>query len=489
MAERQWSKYQLAIFDTYQNTKNNIVIEATSGAGKSSTLIELSKRTPSNKRTLFMAFNKSIAEELREKLPENIEVATFHSKGLKTLLQNMKIRFKVSENKCFQIGKMVLEDLEDSFDDRKKMMKYLFDLQTIWSFLRQMLSVDYAIDIPSICFEKDIEFRERMVDDIKEIEKEWLAQLKRKSFKPISIDFTDMLWLPYILIPSENFPKYNIVFTDEAQDSNVLQREMILNYIKKGGRLVAVGDSQQCLYFFMGSTVAIFDSYKRMENTSVLPLSISYRCDKRIVEEAKKVFPDKIEASSFTQDGIVRKGDFMEAQDGDFILCRNNLPLVQVFIDLLKKQKRSTIKGKDFGENLIEILDKISRPQDLACVLEEKMQSLLEKGIPRGIAINHPSYIALQEKCDILALLLKEGMSVNDLKDQMGNIFTDEENDGIVLSTIHKSKGLEADRVFFLNENLIPSPRATTPGALYSEKCLRFVAITRARHELIYCNI
>lgn len=61
-------------------------------------------------------------------------------------------------------------------------------------------------------------------------------------------------------------------------------------------------------------------------------------------------------------------------------------------------------------------------------------------------------------------------------------------NGGIKLSTIHKAKGLEADRVFFLDPELIPSPYALTELEQYNERCLEFVAITRAKKELVYCH-
>lgn len=485
--KREWSSYQRAIFDAYENTRKNIVIEATAGSGKTSCLLELNRRTSPGKRVLFMAFNKSIADELRGKIPEQIEVATFHSKGLKTLLQNIRLRFKVNENKCFQIGKTIL-DLEDVKGGPRRQAKYLFDLQTIWTFLRQMLSVDYTIDIPSICWEKDIEFQERMVEDIFAIEKEWKNQLRSISEKKeFQMDFTDMLWIPYIMIPEESFPKYSVVFVDEVQDTGTLQREMVLNYIKKGGRFISVGDSRQNIYSFMGANVEIFESYKRMENTITLPLSISYRCDKAIVEEAKKTFPNEIEPSPFAGEGLVRKGELKEAREGDFVLCRNNIPLVKAFIKFLEWQQKATIKGKDFGENLLLILDKINRIEDLDILLDEKKESLVKKGIPLAIAVNHPSYVILEEKCAILKLLFERWPSVFELRNRIEDIFVDKV-EGVILSTIHKSKGLEADRVFFLDQELIPSPKAVTEKALYSEKCLRFVAVTRARHELIYCS-
>lgn len=486
--KREWSSYQKAIFDVYENTRKNIVIEATAGSGKTSCLLELNKRTSPGKSVLFMAFNKSIADELKEKVPEQVDVATFHSKGLKTLLQNIRVRFKVNENKCFAIGKTIL-DLEGIKGGPRRQAKYLFDLQTIWTFLRQTLSVDYITDIPSICWEKDIEFQERMIEDILSIEKEWKNQMRSISDKKeFQMDFTDMLWIPYMMIPAENFPKYSVVFIDEVQDTGTLQREMVFNYIKKGGRFISVGDSRQNLYSFMGTDVEIFESYKRMENTVTLPLSISYRCDKAIVREAKKTFPKEIEPSPFAGEGLVREGELKEAREGDFVLCRNNIPLVRAFIKFLEWQQKATIKGKDFGENLLLILDKINRIEDLDTLLDEKRKSLVKKGIPVEVAVNHPSYVILEEKCTILGLLFERWPSVFELRNRIEDIFVDKV-EGVVLSTIHKSKGLEADRVFFLNQELIPSPKAVTEKALYSEKCLRFVAVTRARHELIYCSI
>lgn len=100
----------------------------------------------------------------------------------------------------------------------------------------------------------------------------------------------------------------------------------------------------------------------------------------------------------------------------------------------------------------------------------------------------NPAYISLVEKCVILKRLYSIWKSVEELNDCIKKIYT-EDVEGIILSTIHKSKGLESDRVFFLNPDLIPSTYVKSQEALYSEWCLKFVAITRARKELIYCSI
>jgi len=67
----------------------------------------------------------------------------------------------------------------------------------------------------------------------------------------------------------------------------------------------------------------------------------------------------------------------------------------------------------------------------------------------------------------------------------------------VCLSTVHRAKGLEWDRVFFLDEHLVPS--YWTLRALkkdperfewmaQEEQNIRYVAVTRAKNELIYVN-
>lgn len=482
-----WSNRQLAIFDAYEQTRKNIAISATAGAGKSQTIIECCKRTSPGKKVLFMAFNKSIAEELKLKVPENIEVNTFHSKGLKVLFYNFSFKMKLSENKCFQLARKVLDIEEIPY---KQQMRYLFELQDIWNAIRMNLLVDYERDIPYICIEKDIEFRDRMIQDIQKIEFEWSkSALKINENKEFQMDFTDMLWLPYTLLNDENFPKYDVVFLDEVQDQNTLQRELTQQFVKpKFGRLISVGDEKQCIYQFSGSSISNFRLLQNLPNTVVLPLDVTYRCAKRIVEEAKTVFSNGIEYAPNATEGLVRDGDVTEAKDGDFVLCRNNLPLIKVFVILLEKGRKATIKGKDFGEALCAILDKIEKIEDLEKLKEEKIQKIMEKGVSYQVALQNPTYLNLVEKCSILIQLYRIWNNINELEAHIKQIYT-EDIEGVVLSTIHKSKGLEANRVFFLNSNLIPSSHAITQDALYSEMCLKFVAITRAKKELIYCYI
>lgn len=61
-----------------------------------------------------------------------------------------------------------------------------------------------------------------------------------------------------------------------------------------------------------------------------------------------------------------------------------------------------------------------------------------------------------------------------------------EENDGILVLTMHASKGLEFDTVYLpdLNEGIFPGRRAVSAEAIEEERRLFYVAITRARDRL-----
>jgi DNA helicase-2/ATP-dependent DNA helicase PcrA len=59
----------------------------------------------------------------------------------------------------------------------------------------------------------------------------------------------------------------------------------------------------------------------------------------------------------------------------------------------------------------------------------------------------------------------------------------------IKLCTIHKSKGLEHNTVYLLNENLIPSKFALTEEALVQEQNIRYVARTRSKENLYLLNL
>ena len=101
------------------------------------------------------------------------------------------------------------------------------------------------------------------------------------------------------------------------------------------------------------------------------------------------------ECTATAKEGIVRSGDIFEAESGDFILCRNNFPLVAAFIMLLEKGKKASIMGRDFGENLCRLMDNQSCLDDLYLLLEDKASKLKKRGLSESAIVNTASYVAL----------------------------------------------------------------------------------------------
>ena len=307
---------------------------------------------------------------------------------------------------------------------------------------------------------------------------EYLDKYNRKEYrdkhKSMMIDFVDMIYLPTILLFDEEFYKYDVVLVDEFQDVNLLQWKMIQKLFRKRTRFVCVGDKFQSIYSFQGADKEVFETVKSYPKTTTLPLSYSYRCPKKVVEEANKVF-NFIESPEWKEDGeIIYDGNFDDVKEGDFILCRNNSPLIETFLFLTKKGKRCKILGRDLGNGLLNVLNKIEdfSKESKEELLKNKREQLKEKGVIN--VTNNASYNELIERIFILEELHKEFKDISVLKSTIEDMFADERNlstnDYIVLSTIHKSKGLEAPNVYILGyDELIPSRYAESELELYSE--------------------
>jgi superfamily I DNA/RNA helicase len=78
------SKFQKEIFNFIEKGTGNAVINAKAGAGKTTTIVKAMELIKPNKNVLFIAFNRSIEEELSQKLKQykNVDVKTFHSLGV-----------------------------------------------------------------------------------------------------------------------------------------------------------------------------------------------------------------------------------------------------------------------------------------------------------------------------------------------------------------------------------------------------------------------
>ena len=486
-----YSDKQIRIFEEWDNTANHLAIEAAPGSGKTFSLIELLKRTPRHYKCIFLAFNKSIQLELKSKVPEGTDALTLHSLGFTALLKHTNNRYRLSEIKNWIMGKKIL-DLS-AFKEEKKKNVYLFIVSRLVDLYRLNLCKNKS-DLQSVADKYNVSCINGEINDALKLI-EYLEGYNTADYPdskyPMMIDFVDMIYLPTILLSNESFPKYDVVLCDEFQDVNSLQWEMIKMLFKRRTRFCVVGDKYQSIYSFQGADREVFERVKEYPNTTTLPLSYSYRCPTKVVAEANKIF-NFIESPEWKEEGeVIYDGNLDDVQEGDFVLCRNNAPLIETFLLLMKQGKRCKILGRDFGQGLLNILDKIEdfSKETREDLLSKKREQLKEKGIVN--IKNNQSYNELIEKMFILEELHSTFRDLNTLKKTIEDMFSDEKNlsniDYVVLSSIHKSKGLESENVYIVGyEELIPSQYAETELELYSEKCAAYVAVTRAKSKLTF---
>lgn len=487
MMKNKPTEEQERIFLFTKKRPENILIKAYAGAGKTTTIVEAVTLLPKDKSILFLAFNKHIQEELKTKLPEHVRCYTTY--GLGTAAIKRKYGDKIQFNE-FKVDKIILKkskgwDLHDEFKTDEEILYYLDNIKKLVNLCRLTLTIKPEY-IPYLCERYDIPINK--TKDIKRV----LKVLDESTTDRTAFDYTDMIYLPAIDNGIWMFPQ-DYVFVDEVQDLNRCQIKIIEKVLKKDktsgkytGRLICVGDFFQGIYGFNAADEKSFEWFEKFPNTKTLPLSTSFRCSKNVIQKAQEIVPD-IKALPDAPDGVVRDGNVLEeAKSGDFVLCRTTMPLVKLFFEFLTQQRKAIIKGSDIGLHLIELIGKINSIDKLINFWESELAKYKKDLKSEGVLNpnEHSGYTALEDKVMTLLFLTKLSSSIPDLKNKIGLIFTDEIQ-GICLSTVHKVKGLEADRVFIIRPDLLPMKNVKS-WQYIQEKNLEYVAYTRARLELIF---
>ena len=255
---------------------------------------------------------------------------------------------------------------------------------------------------------------------------------------------------------------------------------------------MAVGDPRQAIYGFAGADVESFTLLTKLPDTVELPLSVCYRCDMDIIKRAQTEVP-QIEWREGADVGIVNdSAKVADIQDGDMVLCRLSAPLVALCIKYIGEGVKAYIKGRDIGVNLINMLKKTNRVRikdALKIMYRElvRVQAEIVKttGLTAEEAVQHTSYVLYADKIKAIEVISEGLTKVEDVCDRINAIFSDESKQGICLSTVHKSKGLESDRVFILCPDKFLLKRAMQIDWMAEqEHNLIYVAYTRAKHYL-----
>lgn len=501
--------------DCIKNEKVNIILQARAGTGKTTTIMAAVEDIVKERlgQCAILAYNKAIAEELKHRLLEkgidwkSAEAGTVHSFGLRS--------WKKAANKTLVIdGKKVIKIIDklavnDPFLQRNGFVTSRaigLAKQNGFGFFHGIADQSHWFDLLEFYnLDEDLADRDKPEELIERAIKIFmLSQEKDRD----EIDFDDMILAP--LVHNSPFWQYDFVFVDEAQDISSTRLALARKLMKpKWGRLIAVGDDRQAIYGFTGAQADSLDHIQKELNSKILPLTVTYRCGKNIVKEANALVPD-LEAYLDNQDGVIRevgfynkKGDVWFKREtlspkDSVVLCRNMKPLVQLAYTMLKEGIGCRIEGREIGEGLVTLANKWKSVRDLDALsdrlsdFEAKKKS---KFLSKGQEVKAQE---VEDKCQTLQALIERCVTkdqheiyhlVNSIRELFGDTLPGTVPNVVVLSTIHKSKGREWEQVFLLDrEGTLPSKYARKDWQLIQEANLEYVAITRAKKELVYVN-
>jgi DNA helicase II / ATP-dependent DNA helicase PcrA len=472
------SAFQQAIYDFISDPlESNAIVEAVAGSGKTTTIINASRVLPPDASSIFLAFNKASADELRTR---GVNGSTFHAMSLNALRGVLPPGFKIEGGKVAKIFRTIVDKaLHDEYSDLPRLIGLgknigigvfpdLPNKPTVWLDLLEAYDLNFSDE------SKACNFATRILD-ISNADK-------------TIIDFDDMLYMNVLF--HAKMPHYDFVFVDEAQDTNaiqlaILRKITIQNPHLPPPRFIFVGDRHQAIYGFRGAGTNSMDVIEAEYSATHLPLSVSYRCPKSIVRRAQEIVP-QITAADFAIDGTITSHTSWKVADippDAVVLCRNTKPLIRLAYDFIRDSRKVQIVGNDIGASFKGVL-KLCKAPTLADTIK-RVEMRKDSEIAKTTS---PAKVAgIIDRYDSLLFILSvidQDTPVYDIPKKIDALFADHTN-ATKLSTVHKAKGQEWDEVFILDaERLMPSKWAHTPSQLAQESNLIYVAITRAKSTL-----
>lgn len=485
------------IFDAIVANERNLQIQAVAGSGKTTTIVKALEMVPSDERVLFLAFNKSIANELGDRVPYHCEARTLNSLGHRAVTSHLLAEEIIRNRRQLTLDsdkmRNLMFDMEDAGEIDSDTVKFI----GFKALQMARLAKGYGV-IPDsseglqpdddafwwhIIDHHDLDVEVRQFGRIAGLARELL----RKSLANLTtIDFDDQLYLPFVL--DMDIQKFDRVFVDEAQDLSPLQHDLLARTLRPSSQLVAVGDPNQAIYGFRGADSNSMQTLQKRFDTLALPLHVSYRCPSLVVKEAQKDVPH-IKAPDGAPDGIVdqktKSPEDIDWKGGDLVVCRTTAPVVALAYDLIRQNIRAEVLGRQIGKGLVKLLKKLKvrSVDDLPAALRAWEKKETEKARKRRAP--EATLHRIHSKVECLTVLSEDATSISAMISTITDLFIgDRDSNKVTLCTVHKAKGLEADRVFILNRHLMPHPMAKKPWQVKQEHNLRYVAVTRAKKEL-----
>lgn len=441
---------------------DNLKIEAYAGAGKTSTLKAIGKALE-NKRGLYLAFNKVIATEAKQSFPENVDCRTAHSLAFKEL--GFKYAHRLQRLSGGMLVNRYLKLKNGVFNLTKSGTGYLI-LDTMRNFIYSADEeiMDYHIPkahIDVIDEVLNVGKKDIIAITLPLVKKTWKKMIDPDDDIPITHDVYLKLWAM-----SDPIIKKDFILFDEAQDANASMLKLVSS---QQAQQIYVGDRYQQIYKWRGAVNAM----DKIRSDKSCVISQSFRFGQAIADVANRILNSHLDADVNIRGFDLIESDVRSTHSPDTIICRTNAALIDNMIIRIKKGDKVAING-----GCKDILYLIKSAKDLI----------------EGRATNHHDlfifrswdevveYSETESGTDMKALVnICENYDIDEMIEMLS--ITDKmklDNADILLSTAHKSKGLQWSKVRLNDDFRHPKWKSYTS----EESNLVYVAATRAVNVL-----
>lgn len=431
---------------------------AYAGTGKTTTLVDYAAQNP-GEDMLYLAFNKSVETEAKNKFGPNVVPKTVHA--LAYGLTGYKFKRAGIQNglKSWEIAKMARCDL--------------YTASIVRNSLENFLNSADMCPLPDHIVDDELN---RLKDNYKETLCETLSEI----FDAMSNEHIPMTHGGYLKLCQLGMPqlKWKIILLDEAQDTNPVTLALLSNQLQYGTKIILVGDPYQQIYSWRGA----IDALAKVECTT-LRLTKSFRFGENIAHVANRLlsvlFGEAVPVVGTEQPD--------EAKPKSCIISRTN---AEMFLRAAATKEFSVVGEQRFKQLLDDLSDLYNisrggRARNRVFARYRNLQEVIEQAME-----------TLDYELQMKASVVKEcGTELPRMIDRVEqNMIAGSD---IMLTTAHQSKGLEWQNVELSSD--FPSLQNTRGGVktvvdkadmnsedtIAKEECnLLYVACTRAKKKL-----
>jgi hypothetical protein len=489
-----WTPQQQAYFDATSGSSDSIVLRANAGTGKTTTNTENTARIREANpaaRIANVSFGRDIAKVIKEKLAQrglyDIDASTIHSMCYKAVLNDSRLnKPKVEDRKA----SFILRDLTDTMpqDMAQNIQDVGGDILHLVALCKCTMSDPTIENLTALATKFSINFNDVEPEAINVAKR--VFDISTEDFS--TIDFNDMVWL--VASGLVTTVPYDFIIVDEEQDLNNMQQKALIKFSHENTRFMGAGDPDQAIFAWSGADIDAYFNFINMINAKVLPLSVTFRCPKSHVEMSRQFLSEEgaklFQAADSAPDGVIDTIDesklLENVKPGDFVICRNNAPLILPAFELIRNGVKANILGRDIGKGLVSLVERFEHKKSITDIpaLCNALDDYSYKECNKLIkCMRTMQAMTLRDQVDTIFAVSENCNTIDEMKVRISSIFADEAL-GVILSSVHRIKGKEAKDVFILRPDLF----FPEWGNKEEEKHVAYVAHTRSMERIVFVN-